>query len=124
METDNRIAVILACLREGVVDIYTQKKLDKLDKELETQNWKEFIKEIKTTFSNKTKVADTEWKIKFFKQEKKNTADFMIKFKALAIKTNIDELHVIFLQKENIQQDIIKIILGYLPIVVPETLKE
>ena len=97
METDNRIAVILACLREGVVDIYTQKKLDKLDKELETQNWKEFIKEIKTTFSNKTKVADTEWKIKFFKQEKKNTADFMIKFKALAIKTNIDELHVIFL---------------------------
>ena len=36
METDNRITVILACLREGVVSIYTQRKLDKLDEELET----------------------------------------------------------------------------------------
>ena len=36
METDNRITVILACLREGIVSIYTQRKLDKLDEELET----------------------------------------------------------------------------------------
>ena len=38
METNDRITVILACLREGVVDIYTQRKLDKLDKELRTQD--------------------------------------------------------------------------------------
>ena len=31
--TDNRITVILAHLREGVVGIYTQKKLDELDEE-------------------------------------------------------------------------------------------
>jgi len=53
-------------------------------------------------FSNKTKAADTEWKIETFKQEKKNTADFMIKFDALAMKADIDELHAIFLLKKNI----------------------
>ena len=36
MKTDNRIIVILACLRGGVVEIYTQKKLDELDEELGT----------------------------------------------------------------------------------------
>jgi len=70
METDNRITVILAHLRGGVVGIYTQRKLDKLDKELGTQDWEEFVKEIKTTFSNKMKAADTKWKIETFKQEK------------------------------------------------------
>ena len=38
METDNRITAILAHLRGGIVGIYTQKKLDELDKELETQD--------------------------------------------------------------------------------------
>jgi len=57
IETNNRITVILACLR-SVVGIYIQKKLDKLDKELGTQDWDDFIKEIKTMFSNKTKAAD------------------------------------------------------------------
>jgi len=35
-----------------------------------------------------------------------------------------DELHAIFLLKKNVRQDIIKTILGYLPIAMPETLKE
>jgi len=48
----------------------------------------------------------------------------MIEFKALAMKIDIDELHAIFLLKKNIQSDIIKMILGYPPIVAPETLKE
>ena len=60
METDDRITVILACLREGVADTYTQRKLDELDKELGTQNWEDFIKEIKTMFSDMMKVADAE----------------------------------------------------------------
>ena len=59
MKTNNKIIVILAHLRKGVAGIYTQKKLDELNKELETQDWEEFVKEIKTTFSDKTKAADT-----------------------------------------------------------------
>ena len=70
------------------------------------------------------KAADAEWRIEFFKQEKQNITDFMIKFEALAMKADTDELHAIFLLKKNVQQDIIKIILGYPPIAVPKTLKE
>jgi len=92
----------LAHLRGCVASIYTQKKLDELDKELETQNWEEFVKEIKTIFSNKTKAADAEWRIEFFKQGKKNTVDFMIKFEVLAMKVDTDKLHAIFLLKKNV----------------------
>ena len=53
-------------------------------------------------FSNKSKAADTEWKIKMFKQGKKNIADFMIEFEALAMKADTDELHTIFLLKKNV----------------------
>ena len=70
------------------------------------------------------KVADTKWRIESFKQEKQNTADFMIKFEALAMKADMDELYAIFLLKKNVQRDIIKMILGYPPIAAPETLKE
>ena len=52
-------------------------------------------------FSDKSKAADTKWKIKTFKQGKQNTADFIIEFEALAIKANINELHAIFLLKKN-----------------------
>ena len=124
IETNDRITAILAHLRGGVVGIYAQKKLDKLDKELGTQDWDDFVKEIKTTFSDKSKAADAEWKIETFKQEKQNTADFIIKFEALAMKANTDELHAIFLLKKNARQDIIKMILGYPPMAMPETLKE
>ena len=48
----------------------------------------------------------------------------MIEFKALAMKVDIDELHTIFLLKKNVQPNIIKMILGYLPIMTSETLKE
>ena len=50
--------------------------------------------------------------------------DFIIKFEALAIKADTDELYVIFLLKKNVQQDIIKTILGYPSITALETLKE
>ena len=48
----------------------------------------------------------------------------MIEFKALAMKTDTDELHTIFLLKKDVWQDIIKTILGYLPIMALESLKE
>jgi len=70
METNDRITVTLAHLRGDIVGIYAQKKLDKLDKELGTQDWDNFIKEIKMTFSDKIKTADAEWRIEFFKQGK------------------------------------------------------
>ena len=124
METDNRITAILARLKGGIVKIYMQRKLNKLDKELGTQDWNNFMKEIKTMFSDKIKAADAKWKIETFKQEKKNTADFMIEFDALAIKVDTDELHAIFLLKKNTRQDIIKMILGYPLIAMPESLKE
>ena len=73
-----------------------------MDKELGTQDWDEFIKEIKMTFSDKMKAADAEWKIEMFKQGKKNIVDFMIEFEALAMKADTDELHAIFLLKKNV----------------------
>ena len=60
------------------------------------------MKEIKATFSNKTKAINAKWKIEFFKQGKQNTADFIIKFEALAIKADMDKLHMIFLLKKNV----------------------
>ena len=116
--------MILACLKGGVVGIYAQKKLNELDEDNDTQDWDEFVKELKTMFSDKSKVADAEWKIETFKQGKRNTVDFMIEFKALTMKADTDELHAIFLLKKNVRHNIIKTILGYPPIAMPETLKE
>jgi len=42
------------------VGIYIQKKLNELDKKLGTQDWDDFVKELKTTFSDKSKAADVE----------------------------------------------------------------
>jgi len=102
METDDRITAILAHLKGGVAGIYTQKKLNKLDKELGTQDWNDFVKEIKTMFSNKIKAADAKWKIESFKQGKRNTVDFTIEFDTLAMKADMDELYIIFLLKKNV----------------------
>jgi len=60
LETNDRITVILARLRGGVAEIYAQKKLDELDEELGTQDWDDFVKELKITFSDKSKAADAE----------------------------------------------------------------
>ena len=100
--TDDRITAILAHFRGGVAGIYAQKKLDEFNEDNDTQDWDEFVKEFKTMFSDKSKAADAEWKIKTFKQGKRNTADFMIEFEALATKADTDELHAIFLLKKNI----------------------
>ena len=42
-KTDDRITAILACLREGVTGIYTQKKLDEIDDKEGTQNQEDFV---------------------------------------------------------------------------------
>ena len=48
----------------------------------------------------------------------------MIKFEVLAMKAETNDLHAIFLLKKNVQMDIIKMILGYLPMAVSETLRK
>ena len=101
IETNDRITAILARLRGGVAGIYAQKKLDKLNEELGTQDWDDFVKEIKMTFSDKSKAVDAEWKIKTFRQGKQNTADFIIEFETLAMKADTNKLHTIFLLKKN-----------------------
>ena len=75
-------------------------------------------------FSNKSKTADAEWKIKTFRQGKKYIANFMIEFNILAMKIETDDMHAIFLLKKNVRANIIKIILGYPLIAVSDTLKE
>ena len=65
LETNDKITVILAHFRRGIVDIYVQKKLDELDEELEIQDWNKFVKKIKTMFSNKTKAENAKWKIEY-----------------------------------------------------------
>ena len=79
---------------------------------------------MRIVFSNKNKAADGKWKIEIFKQEKKHIADFMIEFEVLAIKAETNNMYIIFLLKKNVRSNIIKTILGYLPIIVPESLKE
>jgi len=48
----------------------------------------------------------------------------MIEFDVLAMKTETDDMHAIFLLKKNVRADIIKTILGYLPMAGSDTLKE
>ena len=115
---------MLTQLREGIAGIYAQKKINKLENIEDTQDWEEFVREIKTAFSDKSKIADVEWKIEIFWQGKKHIADFMIEFETLAMKAEIDVIHAIFLLKKNIWADIIKTILGYPLIAASNTLKE
>jgi len=63
---DDKITTVLAQLRGGIAGIYVQKKINKLKDEEDTQDWEEFVKEIKIAFSNKSKVVDVEWKIETF----------------------------------------------------------
>ena len=95
-----------------------------MEEENNFQDWDDFIEEIKIVFSNKNKVADTEWKIETFRQEKKYVVNFMIEFKALVTKAETNNIHAVFLLKENFRSNIIKTVLRYLSIVVSETFKE
>ena len=50
--------MILAYLRGDVTGIYAQRKLDELDEENKTQDWEEFVQEIKAMFNDKMKAAN------------------------------------------------------------------
>ena len=104
IETDDRITAILAQLREGIAGIYAQKKLDQLEEETDIQDQDKFVRKLKITLGNKSKTVDTEWKIKTFKQSKKHITNFIIEFDTLAIKAEMDNLHIIFLLKKMFRQ--------------------
>ena len=48
----------------------------------------------------------------------------MIEFEAFVIKAETNNTHAIFLLKKNVSSSIIKTVLEYLPIIVPELLKK
>ena len=48
----------------------------------------------------------------------------MIEFNILAMKAETNDIYAIFLLKKNVQANIIKTILRYLPMAAPDTLKE
>jgi len=82
--------------------IHAQKKIDELEDIEDTQDWEEFVKEIKTAFSDKSKAANPGWKIEMFQQGKKHIANFIIKFDMLAMKAETNNMHAIFLLKKNV----------------------
>ena len=88
------------------------------------QDWNNFVKKVKIVFNDKSKTANAKWKIENFKQEKRHIIDFMIEFEVLAIKVEANDIHIIFLLKKDIRSDIVKMILRYLPIKAPESLKK
>ena len=55
--TNNKITIVLAQLRKGIIRIYIQKKIDQIEEEDNIQDWNEFIKKVRTVFSDKSKVA-------------------------------------------------------------------
>ena len=94
------------------------------EEENNIQDWKNFVKEVKTVFNDKNKTANTKWKIENFKKVKKHITNFMIEFEVLAMKAEVNDIHTIFLLKKNVRSDIIKMILGYLPIKALESLNK
>ena len=64
--TDDKITVVLAWLRGSIAGIYAQKKINQMEDEEDIQDQEEFVKEIKTAFSDKSKTADTKQKIEMF----------------------------------------------------------
>ena len=73
------------------------------------------------------KNIKSEYKTDYIRAEKSGiiiVTDKVILPYVLAMKADTDELHTIFLLKKNARQDIVKTILGYPPMAMPETLKE
>jgi len=94
------------------------------EEENNIQDWKNFVKEVKTVFNDKNKTANTKWKIENFKKVKKHITNFMIEFEVLAMKAEANDIYTIFLLKKNVRSDIIKMILRYLPIKALESLNK
>ena len=57
-------------------------------------------------------------------EHENNQSPLLSTIDILAMKTETDNMHAIFLLKKNVRSNIIKMILGYLPITAPKSLKK
>jgi len=124
IDANKKIITVLGRFREETVGAFSQQKLNKIDGGDDTPSWDAFKAELQLVYSDKTKEADTEWHIKIFTQEKKYIADFLIKFMALASKTQTDNQHAIFLLKKNVNREIIRAIMAYPLTQAPKSLEQ
>jgi len=123
-DANKKIITVLGRFQGGTAGAFAQQKLDKIDGGDDTPSWDAFEVELQLVYSDKTKEADTEWHIKTFIQEKKHIVDFLIKFMALVSKAQTNDQHVIFLLKKNVNREIIRAIMAYLPTQAPKSLEQ
>ena len=123
-DTNKKIITVLGRFQGGTAGAFAQQKLDKIDGGDDTPSWNAFEVELQLVYSDKTKEADTEWHIETFIQEKKHIVDFLIKFMALVSKAQTNDQHVIFLLKKNVNREIIRAIMAYLPTQAPKSLEQ
>jgi hypothetical protein len=121
---DNKIVVTTSKMKGGVAGFFAQKWEDSMIDNDDTADWDKFKKELVHSFSlgDTTEIARIQ--IEEFKQGNQHINDFIIKFGVLRDTAKVDEAHAIFLLKRHVKHDIIKIIMGYPPIAIPDTLKE
>jgi hypothetical protein len=121
---DDKIIIITSKMRGGVAGFHTQHWQDKMIQTDDTADWDKFKKELETMFSlgDRTEIARSQ--IKEFKQGGQHINNFIIKFGVLKETAKIDDQHAIFLLKQHVKFDIIKVILGYPPIAIPSKLND
>jgi hypothetical protein len=121
---DNKIAIITSKMKGGVAGFFAQKWENTLVDNNDTANWTKFKSEIESSFSlgDTTEIAQNQ--TEDFKQGNQHINDFIIRFGVLRETSNIDETHAIFLLKQHVKSDIIKVIMGYPPAAIPSGLKE
>jgi hypothetical protein len=107
---NDKIMIVTSKMTGGVAGFHAQHWQDKLIGTDDTADWEEFKKEIEAMFSlgDRTKIARNQ--IEDFKQGGQHTNNFIIKFGVLRETSRIDKQHAIFLLKQHVKHDIIKII--------------
>jgi len=121
---EDKVTVVLSRFRGGTTGAFAQHKLDEIEEQDDTLSWDAFEAEIKLIYQDKTREADAEWCIEMFIQGRKHIANFLIKFMALVAKAQTDNQHAIFLLKKNVNREIIRAILTYLPKEAPQMLEQ
>jgi hypothetical protein len=73
--------------------------LTEMEQKGDTILWEDFEATVTRSFSDEADGATAEWKIESFKQKKKHSANFLIKFEVLRLKSKTDDLYATFLLK-------------------------
>jgi hypothetical protein len=121
---DNKIMIVASKMTGGVAGFHAQHWQDKMLQTDYTADWEKFKKELETMFSFGDRMEIAQSQIEEFKQGGQHINNFIIKFGVLKDTAKTDEQHAIFLLKQHVKHDIIKVILGYPPITIPSELNE